>query len=134
MIAAGERRLTTAVDQAMLHGLLASSRIYRNSTGNFVLSEMRGAPVSRPVIVGFFSGVDMPGVCQLPNMADRILADIKDSMPYVLHLACVVGIARKTEFMEAAAYSFVDKSRQCSMNASNLTWGRLMSVFRMKRW
>jgi hypothetical protein len=115
-----------ALDQIILRDLLRSGRVIQSAFKyRFVMTQLRKFSMDRPILIRFFDGKDMSSFCQALRMNRKILAKVQDLQPYVMHLACLVGLSRKLRFMDCAGYSFVDKNGRCLQRMSNITFSKI---------
>jgi hypothetical protein len=128
-----QRKFCIALDQVILRNLLKSGQIMHPPfTSRFVMTGLRRVSADRPVLIRHSEGEDMSSICQFQRMKHDIPAQMKNSTPYVMHLACLVGVDKKLAFMRCAGYALIRKEGQCGGQITNITFSKLLSAVRFE--
>jgi hypothetical protein len=110
----GEAGLNIAVDQSLLQDMLrTSTSSFDPQTRRFSLRLHPRVGVQRPIIMGFFSGIDVPHVGHVKWLLPQITAGSLNWQPYLLHLAWLDKLGAKAEFLTAVGIDLVAQDLKC---------------------
>jgi hypothetical protein len=123
-----DREMSVGSDQGMLQTVLDSGGQLDGSVTTVYKMRAPQANVTGPVTVRFFDGHDVAHQKHLVAIADELSTRHDISLPYIIHLAHVIGPVSKRAFMDRAGYAWADKDMYCSTRPFTLNLSQVVAT------